>query len=244
MGNRKPVTRTAAEMRGTPSMQRTHARLEGVLGVACGSRRPCRSLTARSGPPQTGRRAWRYHGTSQLPTYYREASTAIPSTPRCTWMPGARTQWSCSSTMWSPWSSLSRPMPSGESRRGQEGGGHWREQWQEAGTGQRLMPGWGVWGCPWERFLKRDSEVMGQNRCREAPPTPTPSVPLQLLLDGNLGWVTKQVFTEHLPCGRCSWGHSREHSRQNVMFQSPLWPPHVVIVLQGGACANHSMLYV
>ena len=118
--------------------------LEGVSGVTWGSQRPCESLTARCGPPQTGRRAWQCHGTLQWPTYYREASTAIPSMPRCTWMLGARTQWSCLSTTWSPWSSSSPLMPFGESRGRQEGGGCWREQWQEAGTGQRLILGSGM----------------------------------------------------------------------------------------------------
>nr|XP_014590271.1 ceramide synthase 1 isoform X2 [Equus caballus] len=60
-----------------------------------------------------GCQAWRCRGTSQPPTCCRAASMAIPSTPRCTWMPGARTQWSCLSTMWSPWSSSSPHMPSG-----------------------------------------------------------------------------------------------------------------------------------
>ncbi|XP_070375596.1 ceramide synthase 1 isoform X3 [Equus asinus] len=59
-----------------------------------------------------GCQAWRCRGTSQPPTCCRAASMAIPSTPRCTWMPGARTQWSCLSTMWSPWSSSSPHMPS------------------------------------------------------------------------------------------------------------------------------------
>lgn len=37
-------------------------------------------------------------------------------------------------------SSLSPLTPSGESRGRQQGGGCWREQWQEAGTGQEADP--------------------------------------------------------------------------------------------------------
>ncbi|VCW67242.1 unnamed protein product, partial [Gulo gulo] len=85
----------------------------GATAPTCSSAPTTPSFTTHPLSSTAGRRAWRCPGTSQPPTCCKEAFTATPSTPRCTWTPGARTRWSCLSTMWSPWSSSSPPMPSG-----------------------------------------------------------------------------------------------------------------------------------
>lgn len=57
-----------------------------------GSQEPCESLTARSAASPDWKTGMAVPRDIAVATYW-EASTAIPSTPRCTWMLGARTQW-------------------------------------------------------------------------------------------------------------------------------------------------------
>lgn len=177
MENQWPVH---LQTHGLPRHGETHAWLQSVWG-SLGSLmwRPCRSLMTRSGSPQTGHQAWQCHGTSRPPICCREASTAIPSTPRCTWTPGARTQWSCSSTMWSPWSSLSPPMPSGELRRAEgaacaRAGGWHRAELMPGGRRHRGVPGGG---------FQRDSEGRGEQSAGSPVPPPLPPSPTRWHLD-------------------------------------------------------------